>query len=129
MIRVVIGYQQSFAKNRLAVTPWYAGEQIGLRIFYQILHRLQVLPEFLDACIPSSGTGGSFRRGPISFRPFWRSMLRVAAELQNIPLRDAQVLQQHPKRMGKTSRLLSDQVRRNSSNNFVELGVRTAALE
>src|SRR5208282_2598383 len=129
MICVVIGHQQGFAENGLAVAPWDSGQQVGLGIFYQILHRLEVLPEFFHTCIPNGGGRRSFCLRPIPFGPFRRDVFRVAAEFQNVPLRDAQVFQQHPERVGQAGRLLSKQFVRNVGDYFFELGVGATSIE
>src|SRR6478752_1393508 len=56
-------------------------------------------------------------------------MFPVAAEFQNVPLRDAHVLEQHPGRVGKTSWFLSPQPGRETGNRFFHAGMCAAAFQ
>src|SRR5207244_8902496 len=56
MIRVVIGNQQCFSQDCLAVTPGDGCIEVGLGFANQILHRLEVFSERLDAVVPSGRT-------------------------------------------------------------------------
>ena len=58
MIGVVVGQQQGFSKDSLAIARGNSGEQICLRIFHELLHCLEALAEFLHTGVP----GGSSRR-------------------------------------------------------------------
>src|SRR5712675_2830026 len=99
MVRIVVGQQQSLAQKGLAVAPRDAGVEISFWICDQILHGLQIFSEMLNALVPCGGVRGCFRLRPVSLGPFWRLVFRVAAELENIPLSKAKVLEDHPGRM------------------------------
>ena len=51
-------------------------------------------------------------------------MFWVAAELENVPLRDAHVLQQHPGRVQESCRLGAAQFRGNTAHHRLKLGMR-----
>ena len=52
VVRIVVGNKQCFTKNRLSVTVWDLSEQVGVGIGDQIIQRLQVAPECLNALVP-----------------------------------------------------------------------------
>src|SRR5260370_4546761 len=54
-------------------------------------------------------------------------MFWVAAELENVPLHYAHVLQQHPGRVQKSCRLGAAQCRGNTAHHLLKLGMRPAA--
>ena len=56
-------------------------------------------------------------------------MLAVATEFQDVPLRDAHVLQQHPWRVRDARRFAAAQLRWNASDGQVELNVGTPTSE
>src|SRR5260370_22283407 len=51
-------------------------------------------------------------------------MFGVAAELENVPLRYAHVLEQHPGRVQKSCRLDAAQLRGNTAHHLLKLGMR-----
>ncbi len=53
-------------------------------------------------------------------------MLLIAAELQDVPLRQPQMLQQHPRRMRELRRLLATQLHRQAFDNIFKLGMRSS---
>jgi len=92
----VIGHQQGFAKDGLAVAPGDFGEQIGFGTRDQILQGFQIFAEIFDTFVPRCGVGWSFGWRPVTLRPGGRFVFRVAAEFQDVPLGDAHVFKQHP---------------------------------
>ena len=56
-------------------------------------------------------------------------MLFVAAEFQDVPLGDAQVLEQHPRRVRKAGGSLRAHLDRNSFDRLIEAGMCVAAFE
>ena len=101
VVGIVVGYKQGLAKNCLAVAPGNFGEQIGLGIGDQVEQSFLIGAELLDAFGPGcvAGRDGSFR--PVAFGPFGGDVLGVPAEFDNVPLSDAEVLEEHPGRMRK----------------------------
>src|SRR5437870_2386896 len=63
---------------------------------------------------------------PITFRPLRGDVLRVAAELEDVPKRDAQVLQYLPWRMRAAPRQLPLQRKRHVFHRRIEIEVRAA---
>src|ERR1035441_8995812 len=59
VIRVVVGDQQSFTHDRLAIAPWNLREQIRLWVLHQVRHGLQVRTKFLYAAVPRGSAGRS----------------------------------------------------------------------
>src|SRR5215472_4440578 len=106
-----------------------AYEQIrGLRRD-QLAHRLEIGLERPNASRPGGGTWrrGSFR--PVTLRPFRRGVLWVAAELENVGLRQPQVLQNFPGRMLHAFGTFAPQCGRQPLDYGVEMGVRSAASQ
>ena len=64
------------------------------------LHGLEVPAKSLDAGIPRSRRGRGFAARPVALGPIGGNMLSVTAEFEDVPLRDAHVLEQHPRGMG-----------------------------
>src|SRR5207245_4324783 len=67
--------------------------------------------------------------GPISLGPCGRNVLRVPAELEDIPLREAHVLQQLPRRMRCSGRLCTGFLTRQFSERGLKAGVCAFAFE
>jgi len=126
---VVSGQEQSFAEDGLAVSPGNLGEEIGLRIFHQGLHGLQVSAEFLDAGVPGSaaGRGGGFR--PVVIGPFRRLVPGVAAEFEDVRLGEAQVFEEHPEGVREVGGFLATEVGGEVGHDRVECGVGVASVE
>ena len=82
-----------------------------------------------DAFAPGRGVRRRVAARPISFRPFRRDVLRVAAEFDDVPLRDSQMLEQSLRGMGLARRLFAAQVRRKIGSNLVKLDVCASALQ
>ncbi len=105
------------------------GIQIGLRIRNELLHRLQILAELLNTLVPSSGTRWSIRFRPIILRPFGRLVFGVAAEFENIPLRQPKMLEQHPGRVRESVGFYAAQLLRHVFHDVVKPGVGAAAVK
>src|SRR6267154_2253146 len=73
--------------------------------------------------------GRGLRLGPIALRPFWRLVFRVAAELENIPLGQTKVLEDHPGRMRQCMGFHTEQFLWHVFNSIVKAGVRAAAAQ
>ena len=129
MVGVVIGQEQGFAEDGLAVAPGDAGEQVSLGILHERLHGLQVAAELLDAFGPGcgGGRGRSFR--PVAFGPFRGDVFFVAAEFEDIPLGQTEVFEEHPGRVREVCGLGAAEFGRKISYDGVEVGVSVASSE
>src|ERR1700678_2920071 len=105
MIRVMVGYQQRFAEQRLTLAMRYFGKQIVLRIGDEILHLFQVLLKLLDASLPGVLTRRGLGRRPVVVGKLLLLVFGIAAKFENILLRDPHVLQQFPRRVWRAIRL------------------------
>jgi hypothetical protein len=63
----MIGDEQRFAEDGLAIAVLYPSEQIGRGTGNEILHRLQIDAEGGDAAVPGSVIVGTIAVRPISF--------------------------------------------------------------
>src|SRR5882762_2375101 len=104
-------------------------KKIRPRIFHQANHLVQVMLELLHAFVPISFAYRARRLWPIAFRKSRRNMLRVSAELHNVPLRDPRVLQQLPAGMRQARRKRTALVGRKFFQRIHKLHVSRAALE
>src|SRR5258708_1379482 len=104
MVGIMVRDEQGFAQNSLASAVWNFGEEIRLAVGHKFLHRLEIPRERFQALVPGLGSGRDWRSGPVSGGPVWRNMFGVAREFQNIPLRNAHVLEQFPDRVRHASR-------------------------
>src|SRR5579863_6835966 len=125
----MIRHQQGLAQYGLAVAPGDFREEVGPRIFDQIAHSFQIPLELFDAFAPRLTTMRRLGLRPISLRPRRRLVLRVAAELENIPQSDAQVFEEHPGRVRKILRLGAAQLCRKVFDRVVEFDVSVATGE
>jgi hypothetical protein len=64
----------------------------------------------------------------MAFGPVGGDVILVAAEFQDVPLRDAQVFEQHPWGVGKAWWFLTAKFLGNSGDNFVKFCVGIAAF-
>src|SRR3979409_2627399 len=96
VICIVIGDEKSFAKNGLSCAVRDSGEEINLWIRHQLLHRRQVPGKQFQAFLPLLRIRGFRAFWPVSGGPVGRGMFRVAREFEDVPLRNAHVLQQFP---------------------------------
>ena len=63
VIRIVVGQQQGFAQDGLAVSPGNARIEVCFRIGDQVLHGLEVLRNFLMLAFHAAELGGASLRG------------------------------------------------------------------
>ena len=61
--------------------------------------RIQIFAKAFDARRPGAALGWRFGLRPVAVRPLRGLVLGIAAEFQDVRLRDAQVLEQHPRRV------------------------------
>src|SRR5258708_4124272 len=66
---------------------------------------------------------------PTILRPLQFFVFRIAAEIENVPLRDAQMLDEHPCRMRQSLRDLSSQFSRKITDDLVESRMRVTTVE
>src|SRR5712692_4261222 len=126
---MVICQHQRLAQNGLAVPMRNLRKQIRARILYQSNHLVQVVLELLHAFVPIGFAYRARRFWPIAFRKSGRDMLSVAAEFENVPLRDARMLQQLPTSVRQAGRKRTALVGRELFQRVHELHVRGAALQ
>ncbi|PYO27058.1 MAG: hypothetical protein DMD73_10645, partial [Gemmatimonadetes bacterium] len=97
MVRVVVGEHQRFAQHGLAAAVRDAGEQVGLWVGHEALHGAEVPLHLGHARLPSGRVGRGVLLWPVARRPLRGDVLRALGELDDIPLRDADVLEQAPR--------------------------------
>ena len=129
MIRVVVCHQQSLAQNCLAVAVRDFCEEIGCRISNQIFDLFQIIAELLYSFFPESFVAMIIGLWPIPFGPFRRNVFRVAAKLQNVPLRDAHVFEHLPGRVRQAFDLLSTQFSRKIFDEVIKTDMRVAGAQ
>jgi hypothetical protein len=125
----MIREQQRFSQDRLSLAMWDLLIQIRPRIFHQADHFAQVFLKLLNTFLPSRFVRRPGRLRPIAFGKFRRNMFGVAAEFQDIPLRQPRVLEELPSRMRKPLGIGSALTDRKSLQCVHEVYVRPAALE
>lgn len=96
MICVVIGDQERFAENCLAVVVRDFREEISRLSGDKICHLFQVTTELLYGLIPELCVSDLVRIGPIAFGKIWLYVVRIATEFQNVRLRDAHMFEHLP---------------------------------
>src|SRR5438034_761404 len=99
VIRVVIEHEYQLAQIRLARAVRDLREQIHLRVGGQPLQRSQIAAKRRDAGVPRRAIGRRLAARPIMFRPLRLRVLRVAAELEDVELRQSKVLEELPWRI------------------------------
>src|SRR5438105_15590066 len=110
MIRVVVRQDQDLAQQSLpiAMRNWFI-QFFFTGFLQQDLHLLEITTKLLDTLLPRFVTRRLLRFRPVSFRPLGRDVLRTAAELEDVPLPDAQVFEQLPCRVWRSIYLLPAQ--------------------
>src|SRR6266699_1422456 len=96
MIGVVVRHEQRFAQDRLAVPMGNPGEQIGLRILHETDHFLEISHKCLHGLVPRGLIRRPRRCRPVPFGKSGGNMLGIAAEFQDVPLRDPRMFQELP---------------------------------
>lgn len=119
----MVGQDEDFTQERLAVTPWKRRMQIAGRIVQHRFENSQIILECPNRLSPLAwmfGLGGS---GPVAVRPCGRDVVRRLAEEHNIVLGDAHVLEEFPGGMRRAGRAESDSVRWKTGHRIDEGGV------
>src|SRR5207248_3461366 len=100
VVRVVVGEHQRFTQHGLSGAVGNAGKQVGLRVGHEALHDAQVALHLGHARVPGGGLWRGVVLGPVARRPLRRNVLLALRELDDIPLRNADVLEQAPRGKG-----------------------------
>ena len=129
VIGIVVGHQQGFAKQRLSVAMRNRSEKIIGRVFDKLFHFGRVPAERRDTRVPRRRIGGSIALGPVALRPLRRFMLGVAAEFKNVPLSDAQVLEEPPWRERQIFHASRAESRRQAFYGLVEIRMSLPAAQ
>src|SRR5581483_10865409 len=129
MIGVMIGDQKRFAQDGLPIAMRNFRVQIGFLVRDEFGHGLQIGAKATQAVVPGCRVSRRRALGPIAFGPGRRLMLRIAAEFQNVPLRDAHVLQQLPRAVRRAGWYCPAQPRRKIRHHRVEIGMRVASTQ
>src|SRR2546430_7866436 len=77
-----------------------AGEQVRRRVAHQSPHGLEIALHLDDARVPGGGVGWRVARGPVARGPLRGDVFRALCEFHDVPLRDADVLEDTPGREG-----------------------------
>src|SRR5688572_1307298 len=101
MIRVMIRDQVSLSQVCLTIAMWNSFEEIQLRVEHKLFESVQVTTERGGALVPGGCRRRSRGRWPIVGGPVGRHVVRITAKLQNVVLRQPQMLQQLPGRIRK----------------------------
>src|SRR5258706_6201756 len=129
MISVVVGDQERFAQDRLAVAMRNLGEEISRGLRNEIFHLFQIAAELGNCFLPKFRIAGFVGPWQISFGQFRRSVIFVAAEFENVPLRDPHVLEHLPRSVGQVLNPLAATLRRETSEKVFKVDVRVAATQ
>src|SRR5215831_2587336 len=78
------------------------GEQVLLLITHQAAYGLQVGQELANASVPGLVAGRRVCLGPVTVREFGRLVLRIHAEVENVPLGNAHMLEYLPRSVGRS---------------------------
>lgn len=129
VVRVVVGDEEGLAQDGLSVAPGNFGEEIGLGVFDERPHGLEVASKLLDALVPGGSVGrrGGFR--PVSGGPGRRDVFGIAAELEDVPLSETEVFEEHPGGVGKVGGLRTAKRGWKIFDDDVEGGVGVAAVQ
>src|SRR5579885_3224029 len=101
VIGVVVGKEESFSEHGLAFAMRKSREKIGARIPHKLDHGSKVALERLDAGVPCVFAGRVGRLGPVAAGKIRRDVIGIAAELEDVPLCDAGVLEKLPAGVAK----------------------------
>src|SRR4029077_8382597 len=117
------------AQNRLAIAVRNFRKQVRARTLHQLTHLVQIVLERLHTFLPFRFARRPRRLWPVAFGKSRRHMFRVAAELQDVPLRDARMLEQLPAGVRQTRRKRSAFVRWKLFQRIHKVHMRGAALQ
>src|SRR5437899_3468237 len=129
VIRVVVDHQHELAQIRLTRSVRDRREQVEPSIGRERFQRVPIASECGDALVPGSGVGRRVGLRPVIVRPFRLDVLRVAAELEDVELRQAQMLEELPQRVRHPLRLSTARVRRDPIDRPFEVDVGVMPFE
>ena len=129
MVRSMVRHQQQLPQVRLICSSRNFSGQIYFGIQGLPLQGFAVATERGDTFIPGSRRRWGSGLRPVIIRPAAFLVLGLDAELQDVFLGDAKVLEQLPGRVGKTRGNLPAKVGRKSGNNLVEAGMCVLPVE
>jgi hypothetical protein len=127
VVGVVIGDEQRFAKDSLTAAMRNFREQIGLGIQDELLHCLEVALNDLGALVPSCRAGRRCAFRPVACGPIRRDMFRIPRELEDVPLGEADMLEQFPSGVRGAGRFCASKVQGQAGNCLLEIEVRVFA--
>src|SRR3990172_3397129 len=129
MIGIVVGDYQNLSQDIVTRRMRERSEQTGVGIRDESLKSFVILLETDDGLLPSQPVGLFAFSRPVPLGPGWGYMLRVADELQDIPLSDAHMLQQAPGCVWNTGGRCVDLLYREPVDGFLKRHVGISALE
>ena len=125
----MIGDQQRLAKNGLARAVRNGRGEVCFRIDNKFAHLLSVMLKGFQAHFPGNGVGRGWMNRPIAGRPIGRDVHGIAAEFEDIPLRDADVLEEFPGGVRRACWLVSRPRHGKSGDSGLEIRVSVAAFK
>src|SRR5687767_13072360 len=120
----MVGDEQELADVRLSGAVRDLREQVDRFVDRERLECRAILAERGDRVIPRLVAWRLGRRRPVIVRPGRLLVARVAAEVEDVPLRDAQVLDELPRRMRKAADADAAVPRREPFDGLLEADVR-----
>src|SRR5207244_1481965 len=109
VIGVVVRDQQGLAEQGLSLAVREFRKQVGPGIGDQFLHLLKILLKLLNAFFPGLFARRRFGSGPVVVGKLLVRVFGIAAEIENILLRNAHVFEQLPGRVRRARGLLAAQ--------------------
>ena len=120
----MVGDEQQLPQVRLPGPMRNAREEVHILVQSQRRQRLLVLPEGRDAPGHRACRGPDRFLGPIVLRPARLGVAGVPAEVEDVALRQSQVLQELPERIGQPGSRRAPLVGRDAVHDLVYPGVR-----
>src|SRR3989449_9387536 len=96
VIGVVVREAERLAQYRLPGAMREAGEQVRRGVAHQSPHGLEIALHLGDARVPGAGVGWRVARRPVARGPLRGDVFRALREFHDVPLRDADVLEETP---------------------------------
>jgi hypothetical protein len=109
VVRRVIGGEQQLSEIGLPLAMRNRGLELDVGVPAQPLERRTVSLELLDAVVPGTRASGRRLAGPVIGGPGELPVAGIDAEVEDIMLGDAEVLEQLPGGVGKSPRVLAPQ--------------------
>jgi hypothetical protein len=109
VISIVVCHQERFTKQGLSFAMRNFGGEIASRIGDQLAYGFKVSEDLFHAFVPGFVAGRRFGFGPVFVRPLGRRVFGIFAELKDVPLGNADMLQQLPGSVRTAIRLAAAQ--------------------